>query len=152
MHVNWYMQNKNLFNFKFPLIIRPNCDQINFKSQYVHALAFIYIYHLFCRWSRTLPRVIYTRENMAKLMLIVLFCILNVITLLPHVTNASCQSNGPYSPPYSRYGTHATLTLNDFGPNGDRGDPSEYDENYHPLLERVVALSTGWYSNSARCG
>ncbi|KAK7343986.1 hypothetical protein VNO77_13158 [Canavalia gladiata] len=86
--------------------------------------------------------------------LIYLFCLVNVIIIhIPYNTNAaSCQSNGPHSPAYNPSGTQATLTFNDFGPGGDGGDPSECDGNYHPLPERVVALSTGWYNNGARCG
>ncbi|CAI9103078.1 OLC1v1001510C1 [Oldenlandia corymbosa var. corymbosa] len=48
--------------------------------------------------------------------------------------------------------TPATFTLNDFGPDGDGGAPSECDESFHDNSERVVALSTGWYANGARCG
>ncbi|WVY96932.1 hypothetical protein V8G54_029083 [Vigna mungo] len=74
-------------------------------------------------------------------------------TLLPHLTNAaSCQSNGAHSPAIDPSGTHAILTVNDFGPGGDGGGRSECDGNYHPLPQRVVALSTGWYNGGSRCG
>jgi hypothetical protein len=43
------------------------------------------------------------------------------------------------------------MTLNDFGEGGDGGDPSECDGAFHNNTERVVALSTGWYSGSSRC-
>ncbi|RDY00106.1 Ripening-related protein grip22, partial [Mucuna pruriens] len=91
---------------------------------------------------------------MASHAFMVSFClILNIITLFPYLTNAdSCQSNGPNSPPYNPSGTQAILTLNGFGPGEDGGGPSECDDNYHPLPQRVVALSTGWYSNGDRCG
>ncbi|KAI4313641.1 hypothetical protein L6164_026600 [Bauhinia variegata] len=56
------------------------------------------------------------------------------------------------SPPFVPSGTRATLTLNDFSEGGDGGGPSECDETYHPLPEKVVALSTGWFDNRSRCG
>jgi len=34
----------------------------------------------------------------------------------------------------------------------DGGGPSECDSAYHSDGEKVVALSTGWFSNMARCG
>ncbi|XP_027364620.1 ripening-related protein grip22-like [Abrus precatorius] len=84
---------------------------------------------------------------------VLLFSILNLITLIPHLANAeSCSSNGPNSPPYNPSGTQATLTLNNFGKGGDGGGPSECDGKYHPLPQRVVALSTGWYKGGSRCG
>ncbi|MED6132164.1 hypothetical protein PIB30_016806 [Stylosanthes scabra] len=90
---------------------------------------------------------------MANLVQMVLFfCLLNAITILPHLTNASSKSNGAHSPPFNPSGTHAALTLNGFGRGGDGGDPSECDGKFHPLPERVVALSTDWYDNGARCG
>ncbi|KAI4334369.1 hypothetical protein L6164_019069 [Bauhinia variegata] len=55
------------------------------------------------------------------------------------------------SPPVSS-STPAILTLNDFSEGGDGGAPSECDEKYHDNSERVVALSTGWYSHGSRCG
>ncbi|KAL2325046.1 hypothetical protein Fmac_024104 [Flemingia macrophylla] len=81
--------------------------------------------------------------------LMVFFCLLlNVITHLPYLTNASsCKS-----PPYKPSGTHAILTVNNFGRGGDGGGASECDGKFHPLPQRVVALSTGWYNNGARCG
>ncbi|KAI9075082.1 hypothetical protein K1719_040179 [Acacia pycnantha] len=48
--------------------------------------------------------------------------------------------------------TQAILTVNDFSEGGDGGGPSKCDESYHDNSERVVALSTGWYSNGSRCG
>ncbi|KAG4395318.1 hypothetical protein AAZX31_20G186000 [Glycine max] len=91
---------------------------------------------------------------MASHVFVVFFCIiLNVITLFPYVTNAaSCQSNGAHSPAFNPSGTPAILTVNDFGPGGDGGGPSECDGTYHPLPQRVVALSTGWYNGGSRCG
>ncbi|CAJ2660733.1 kiwellin [Trifolium pratense] len=55
------------------------------------------------------------------------------------------------SPPVSS-STPASLTLNDFSEGGDGGGPSECDGKYHSNSERVVALSTGWYSGGTRCG
>jgi hypothetical protein len=55
------------------------------------------------------------------------------------------------SPPVSS-STGAIMTLNDFGEGGDGGDPSECDGAFHNNTELVVALSTGWYSGSSRCG
>jgi hypothetical protein len=55
------------------------------------------------------------------------------------------------SPPVSS-STGAVMTLNDFGEGGDGGDPSECDGAFHNNTELVVALSTGWYSGSSRCG
>ncbi|TKY51820.1 Ripening-related protein grip22 [Spatholobus suberectus] len=91
---------------------------------------------------------------MASHVFMVFFClILNVLTLFPYITDAaSCESNGPNSPAYNPSGTQAILTVNNFGPDGDGGDPSECDGNYHPLPQRVVALSTGWYNGGSRCG
>ncbi|KAG4983776.1 hypothetical protein JHK82_028614 [Glycine max] len=60
--------------------------------------------------------------------------------------------DGLHSPPYNPSGTHATLTLNNFARGGDGGGPAECDGNFHPLPQRVVALSTGWYNHGARCG
>lgn len=86
--------------------------------------------------------------------LMVLFCLLNVIiTNLPYLTNASssCKSNGAHSPAINPHGTRAILTLNDFGRGGGEG-PAECDGRFHPLPQRVVALSSGWYNNGKRCG
>ena len=55
------------------------------------------------------------------------------------------------SPPVTSL-TKASLTLNDFSQGGDGGSPSECDNKFHDNLERVVALSTGWYDNESRCG
>nr|GMD69468.1 kiwellin-like [Ipomoea batatas] len=55
------------------------------------------------------------------------------------------------SPPVTS-STAATLTLNDFSEGGDGGAPSECDGQFHDNDERVVALSTGWYSGGSRCG
>ncbi|KAG4908282.1 hypothetical protein JHK84_056810 [Glycine max] len=57
-----------------------------------------------------------------------------------------------HSPPYNPSGTHAILTLNNFARGGDGGGPAECDGKFHPLPQRVVALSTGWYNKGARCG
>ena len=48
--------------------------------------------------------------------------------------------------------TKAVLTLNSFEKGKDGGGPSECDNAYHSDEEKVVALSTGWFSNMARCG
>ncbi|KAK2424817.1 kiwellin-1 [Trifolium repens] len=55
------------------------------------------------------------------------------------------------SPPVTS-STPASLTLNDFSPGGDGGGASACDGQYHSNSERVVALSTGWYSGGSRCG
>ena len=44
------------------------------------------------------------------------------------------------------------LTLNSFAEGGDGGGPSQCDEQYHSDDTPVVALSTGWFANEARCG
>ncbi|MQM05346.1 hypothetical protein Taro_038153 [Colocasia esculenta] len=74
----------------------------------------------------------------------------------------SCQQSGTLqcrgesyptyrcSPPVTS-ATPAVLTNNDFSEGGDGGGPSECDERYHSNSERVVALSTGWYSGGSRC-
>ncbi|BBH04995.1 hypothetical protein Prudu_016264 [Prunus dulcis] len=46
--------------------------------------------------------------------------------------------------------TSAKLTLNNFSKGGEGGAPSECDNQFHDNTERVVALSTGWFSNKAR--
>ncbi|PNT67618.1 hypothetical protein BRADI_3g29645v3 [Brachypodium distachyon] len=48
--------------------------------------------------------------------------------------------------------TKAVLTLNSFEKGKDGGGPSECDNSYHSDKEMVVALSTGWFKNMARCG
>ena len=91
--------------------------------------------------------------NNIGVLLVFLLCLMNVITHLPYLTNASsCKSKGLHSPPYNPSGTHATLTLNNFARGGDGGGPAECDGKFHPLPQRVVALSTGWYNKGARCG
>ncbi|CAL5022321.1 unnamed protein product [Urochloa decumbens] len=55
------------------------------------------------------------------------------------------------SPPVTS-STPATLTLNSFEKGEDGGGPSECDNAYHSDEEMVVALSTGWFSDMARCG
>jgi hypothetical protein len=55
------------------------------------------------------------------------------------------------SPPVTA-STKAVLTLNSFEKGKDGGGPSECDNAYHSDKEKVVALSTGWFSNMARCG
>ncbi|KQJ97247.1 hypothetical protein BRADI_3g29661v3 [Brachypodium distachyon] len=47
--------------------------------------------------------------------------------------------------------TKAVLTLNSFEKGKDGGNPSECDNSYHSDKELVVALSTGWFKNMARC-
>ncbi|KAI4978617.1 hypothetical protein ZWY2020_015370 [Hordeum vulgare] len=55
------------------------------------------------------------------------------------------------SPPVTAT-TKAVLTLNSFEKGKDGGGPSECDNAYHSDEEMVVALSTGWFKNMARCG
>ncbi|GMN24891.1 hypothetical protein TIFTF001_000728 [Ficus carica] len=55
------------------------------------------------------------------------------------------------SPPVTS-STAAKLTNNDFSEGGDGGGPSSCDGKYHSNSERIVALSTGWFANSSRCG
>lgn len=47
--------------------------------------------------------------------------------------------------------TPAKLTNNNFSRGGDGGGPSECDRKYHSNKNPIVALSTGWYHNGARC-
>ncbi|KAL6276154.1 hypothetical protein ACE6H2_019755 [Prunus campanulata] len=47
--------------------------------------------------------------------------------------------------------TSAKLTLNNFSEGGEGSDPSECDGKFHENTELVVALSTGWFDNKARC-
>ncbi|TYJ08788.1 hypothetical protein E1A91_A11G097200v1 [Gossypium mustelinum] len=47
--------------------------------------------------------------------------------------------------------TPATLTINSFQEGGDGGGASKCDNQYHSDNEPVVALSTGWFSQSSRC-
>ncbi|KAJ7943399.1 Kiwellin [Quillaja saponaria] len=53
--------------------------------------------------------------------------------------------------PAVKSSTIATLTNNDFSKGGG-GGPSECNGQFHKNTERVVALSTGWYSGGSRCG
>ncbi|KAI4978618.1 hypothetical protein ZWY2020_015371 [Hordeum vulgare] len=55
------------------------------------------------------------------------------------------------SPPVTAT-TKAVLTLNSFEKGKGGGGPSECDNAYHSDEEMVVALSTGWFKNMARCG
>ncbi|BFG34469.1 hypothetical protein CerSpe_207430 [Prunus speciosa] len=48
--------------------------------------------------------------------------------------------------------TSAKLTLNNFSKGGEGGAESQCDKQFHENTERVVALSTGWFSGGARCG
>ncbi|MQM01396.1 hypothetical protein Taro_034157 [Colocasia esculenta] len=78
------------------------------------------------------------------------------------ITDAICQQSGTLtcrgksyptyrcSPPVTS-ATRAVLTNNDFSAGGDGGGPSECDGRYHSNSERIVALSTGWYSGGSRC-
>ncbi|XP_048530468.1 putative ripening-related protein 2 [Triticum urartu] len=73
-----------------------------------------------------------------------------------HSCEDCCKAGQAYptytcSPPVSS-STRAVMTLNDFDAGGDGGDPSECDGAFHHNSERVVALSTGWYSGGSRCG
>ncbi|XP_075672200.1 putative ripening-related protein 1 [Castanea sativa] len=55
------------------------------------------------------------------------------------------------SPPVSS-STPARLTINNFEAGGrDGGGKSKCDDQFHSDDTPVVALSTGWYANSARC-
>eukprot|EP00884_Botryococcus_braunii_P012501 jgi/Botrbrau1/21251/Bobra.39_2s0045.1 len=54
------------------------------------------------------------------------------------------------SPPWTT-STRATLTLNDFSAGGDGGAESYCDGKFHSNSELIVALSTGWFNNLARC-
>ncbi|QCE07700.1 hypothetical protein DEO72_LG9g2720 [Vigna unguiculata] len=78
------------------------------------------------------------------------------ITHLPSLANAKRKSKDHHhhhhSPAYEPSGTHAILTLNNFARGGDGGGASECDGKFHPLPQRVVALSSGWYSHGVRCG
>ena len=55
------------------------------------------------------------------------------------------------SPPITS-STIANLSNNNFAEGEDGGGPSECDESYHKNTERIVALSTGWYTDGSRCG
>jgi hypothetical protein len=55
------------------------------------------------------------------------------------------------SPPVTA-STKAVLTLNSFEKGKDGGGPSECDNAYQSDEEKVVALSTGWFNDMARCG
>ncbi|XP_047052570.1 putative ripening-related protein 2 [Lolium rigidum] len=73
-----------------------------------------------------------------------------------HSCEDCCKAGQAYptyrcSPPVTS-STRAVMTLNDFDEGGDGGDPSECDGVFHKNTERVVALSTGWYSGNSRCG
>ncbi|XP_047312184.1 kiwellin-like [Impatiens glandulifera] len=81
----------------------------------------------------------------------------------PAPSDGSCKPSGTLNckgKSYSTYdcsppvtsSTPAKLTNNDFSEGGDGGAPSECDEQFHSNSERVVALSTGWYSGGSRCG
>ncbi|KAK2988803.1 hypothetical protein RJ640_004105 [Escallonia rubra] len=81
----------------------------------------------------------------------------------PPPSSNTCQPSGSLecgSKSYPKYecspkvtsSTPAKLTNNDFSEGGDGGGPSECDGQYHANSERVVALSTGWYSGGSRCG
>ncbi|KAK7836239.1 kiwellin-1-like [Quercus suber] len=54
------------------------------------------------------------------------------------------------SPPVSS-STPAKLTFNSFEEEGDGGDASACDNEYHDDSTPVVALSTGWFNNKQRC-
>ncbi|CAA6674900.1 unnamed protein product [Spirodela intermedia] len=45
----------------------------------------------------------------------------------------------------------AILTNNDFSEGGDGGGASSCDGKFHSNSERIVALSTGWFSGGSRC-
>ncbi|KAK7343985.1 hypothetical protein VNO77_13157 [Canavalia gladiata] len=101
---------------------------------------------------------------MANTRVLMIFCglILNVmVILLSYFPNAAfskshhnhhSRSHHFHSPEINPSGTHGILTVNNFAHGGDGGGPSECDGKFHPLPARVVALSTGWYAEGARCG
>ncbi|XP_060169496.1 kiwellin-like isoform X2 [Lycium barbarum] len=55
------------------------------------------------------------------------------------------------SPPISA-STPAQLTHNDFSDGGDGGGPGACEGKYYDNNESIVALSTGWFAGSSRCG
>ncbi|TVT97910.1 hypothetical protein EJB05_56836, partial [Eragrostis curvula] len=73
------------------------------------------------------------------------------------INGSDCCKDGKKYPQYRcsppvTSSTKATLTLNSFAKGQDGGGPSECDNEFHSDQEKVVALSTGWFSNMARCG
>ncbi|KAJ3681958.1 hypothetical protein LUZ60_014531 [Juncus effusus] len=67
-----------------------------------------------------------------------------------------CQAHKSYyqykcSPPVTAR-TSATLTLNCFEKDCDGGGPSSCTNSYHSDNQPIVALSTGWFDHSKRCG
>ncbi|KAG2401976.1 ripening-related protein grip22-like [Vigna umbellata] len=94
---------------------------------------------------------------MNKICAFMLFFFLTILTHLPSLTNAKHKSKHHHqhhhrSPAYVPSGTHAILTVNDFARGGDGGGAAECDGKFHPLPQRVVALSSGWYNHGVRCG
>ncbi|KAJ8511888.1 hypothetical protein OPV22_002322 [Ensete ventricosum] len=67
-----------------------------------------------------------------------------------------CKAGNKYpryrcSPPVTA-ATNAHMTIYDFSEGGDGAAPSKCDGEYHSDHEMIVALSTGWYNDSSRCG
>ncbi|GJM91071.1 hypothetical protein PR202_ga07411 [Eleusine coracana subsp. coracana] len=72
------------------------------------------------------------------------------------INQSDCCKDGKQYPQYRcsppvTSSTKAVLTLNSFEKGKDGGGPSECDNSYHSDEEKVVALSTGWFNNMARC-
>ncbi|KAJ8448161.1 hypothetical protein Cgig2_031885 [Carnegiea gigantea] len=55
------------------------------------------------------------------------------------------------SPPVTNH-TEAVLNLSGFDEGQDGGGPARCDNKYHPDDTPVVALSTGWFNETSRCG
>jgi len=90
---------------------------------------------------------------MKKIGVLVLFFCLTTTHLLSLTNAAKHKSKGHHhSPKYEPSGTHAILTVNNFARGGDGGGAAECDGKFHPLPQRVVALSSGWYNHGVRCG
>ncbi|KAK7278528.1 hypothetical protein RJT34_23558 [Clitoria ternatea] len=90
--------------------------------------------------------------NIRALTFFILFCLL--VTHHPYLTNASRHHHHHrrHHPEYNPSGNHGILTVNNFARGGDGGGPSECDGKFHPLPERVVALSSEWFNNGVLCG
>ncbi|KAJ1255559.1 hypothetical protein BS78_K190200 [Paspalum vaginatum] len=84
---------------------------------------------------------------MAMFFLVALSASHMATSLRPSADLGVCRASG-----YLPGRTKAVLTLNSFEKGKDGGGPSECDNAYHSDQEKVVALSTGWFSNMARCG
>lgn len=56
------------------------------------------------------------------------------------------------SPPTSKDGTRAIMTLNGFDVGEEGGGASSCDGIYHKNTEKIAALSTGWFNGGSNCG